>query len=1057
MFKEKPEPIIITFDAGDSDRVTDIDDMNYVVTGKVQSEAEIESVTVNGREISIESDGSFSTVVALNRGANRINVVAKNVDSEEVSAELPVFVDLPKKVTSDDVIAEYRENMIVYPHFGTPAFIEPGQTFIAQVAATDVTTSGWTAYIENDLRRWDCTVGEVVYGEGNIYLGMRSGYTIEIQVPEDVSPELFDLVLTHTESGKTFKSPHALSIVPELDTNFYMLGVSDTHMYWFEHASNTIEGGNDGKSYGLMAKVATLGGARYFSHTGDISLSGAVSRAVGIKDYLVEPAVTMGRVPIVIAPGNHEYDPYVSPIPSTTEGDRTGDFAFEDADRYFGMRSQIIDMGTFALVKSDYGCYWGDFPLRQAMTDVWNAVFGDPECKYTYRLLLQHTHNASSALFYNAYGAPPIAPYPSLEIKGHNHRYSVDQVNPFLIISQGGGEDWKQGTGLFFNFNVDENYNWTCPEATPSYNGSNRVALVKDARNGYDITVLRDSYLYANNGTATSNVCTIINEINFNFYDGRVRFEMAQGRYKVTGGTILSQYDYEDERGWHTAVLVDVDIAPNAVTTVTSETTYNITVTRGQALKVTAAAGEEVTIVADEASAGQVFKGWQFSVPVEFLGGTDAYSATVKISMPASDLHAEATYEDLPEGSPPTPGPIIIDDGTDDETEDEQVDVVVDEAGNAKATLSENWMQSAVDKALEEAGETGGKAKVVVEVQVEEDDVNSVEINIPKAAIDILAEGNVKTVEITSPVATIVFDEEAISAICSQATEDVEIISVKVDPSDLSDDIRAKVGDRPVYDFSVKSGDKTISEFGGNVTVTVPYTLKAGEDPNAVVIYFINDQGDLEIVRNCVYDPSTGTISFRTDHFSKYMVGYNKVAFNDVAANSWYYDAVTFIAARRITEGTGNGNYSPAEDLTRGQFIVMLMRAYGLEPDADPTDNFADAGNTYYTGYLAAAKRLGISAGIGNNLFGPELKITRQEMFTLLYNILKHLDEFPEGTSGKTVSEFSDAGSIASWAKEAMSLFVKTGVIKGDGNKLKPVDNANRAEIAQILYSLLTR
>jgi hypothetical protein len=32
--------------------------------------------------------------------------------------------------------------------------------------------------------------------------------------------------------------------------------------------------------------------------------------------------------------------------------------------------------------------------------------------------------------------------------------------------------------------------------------------------------------------------------------------------------------------------------------------------------------------------------------------------------------------------------------------------------------------------------------------------------------------------------------------------------------------------------------------------------------------------------------------------------------------------------------------------VTRGQFIVMLMRAYGIEPDANPTGNFTDAGNT---------------------------------------------------------------------------------------------------------------
>lgn len=57
------------------------------------------------------------------------------------------------------------------------------------------------------------------------------------------------------------------------------------------------------------------------------------------------------------------------------------------------------------------------------------------------------------------------------------------------------------------------------------------------------------------------------------------------------------------------------------------------------------------------------------------------------------------------------------------------------------------------------------------------------------------------------------------------------------------------------------------------------------------------------------------------------------------------------------------------------QFIVLLMNAYSIAPDAKPADNFADAGDTWYTGYLAAAKRLGISAGVGNNMFAPGKEI----------------------------------------------------------------------------------
>ena len=141
--------------------------------------------------------------------------------------------------------------------------------------------------------------------------------------------------------------------------------------------------------------------------------------------------------------------------------------------------------------------------------------------------------------------------------------------------------------------------------------------------------------------------------------------------------------------------------------------------------------------------------------------------------------------------------------------------------------------------------------------------------------------------------------------------------------------------------------------------------------------------------------------------------------------------------------------------LTRGEFIVLMMRAYEIAPDTNPTDNFADAGNTYYTGYLAAAKRLGITFGVGNNMYAPGKEITRQEMFTLLYNALKVIVQLPQGDSGKTLADFSDAGQIDTWAKDAMTLFVKAGTVSGSGGKLTPTGTTTRAEMAQVLYNLL--
>jgi len=77
-------------------------------------------------------------------------------------------------------------------------------------------------------------------------------------------------------------------------------------------------------------------------------------------------------------------------------------------------------------------------------------------------------------------------------------------------------------------------------------------------------------------------------------------------------------------------------------------------------------------------------------------------------------------------------------------------------------------------------------------------------------------------------------------------------------------------------------------------------------------------------------------------------------------------------------------------------------------------------------------------------------------MLALLYNALRAIGRLPEGTAGKPLSSFSDAENIASWAKEATALLVETGIIKGNGGKLFPIDTTTRAEMAQMLYNLLS-
>ncbi len=248
-------------------------------------------------------------------------------------------------------------------------------------------------------------------------------------------------------------------------------------------------------------------------------------------------------------------------------------------------------------------------------------------------------------------------------------------------------------------------------------------------------------------------------------------------------------------------------------------------------------------------------------------------------------------------------------------------------------------------------------------------------------------------------------------------------------------------------------------KMSGTMEVSIPYSPTTAEliNPWSIILRDISDKDKAVCVPNGCYNPETGAVTFTTDHFGQYAIDYYKVSYGDVDDTAWYSEAIGFIAARDIASEIADKSFSPNALLTRGQFITMLLRAYGISAEIDLQDNFSDAGDTYYTGYLAAAKRLGISNGAGAEMFVPEGIITRQEMFTMLYRALKILNQLPDNTSDNGFSEFTDSNSVATYAKEAMANLVEAGIINGNQGKLEPTATVTRAEIAQVLFNLLSK
>ena len=108
--------------------------------------------------------------------------------------------------------------------------------------------------------------------------------------------------------------------------------------------------------------------------------------------------------------------------------------------------------------------------------------------------------------------------------------------------------------------------------------------------------------------------------------------------------------------------------------------------------------------------------------------------------------------------------------------------------------------------------------------------------------------------------------------------------------------------------------------------------------------------------------------------------------FTDVPADAYYADAVKWAVARGVTNGTGNNQFSPEATCTRAQVVTFLWRAKGSPEPKTPANPFADVKEgTYYYKAVLWANENNITNGTGDGKFSPDAGCTRGQVVTFLW------------------------------------------------------------------------
>ena len=108
--------------------------------------------------------------------------------------------------------------------------------------------------------------------------------------------------------------------------------------------------------------------------------------------------------------------------------------------------------------------------------------------------------------------------------------------------------------------------------------------------------------------------------------------------------------------------------------------------------------------------------------------------------------------------------------------------------------------------------------------------------------------------------------------------------------------------------------------------------------------------------------------------------------FTDVSSSAYYYNAVAWAVDSGITSGTSTNTFSPDNACSRAQVITFLWRMAGSLVVTNTVSAFDDVpADSYYWNAVQWATANGITAGIASGLFGSNSTCTRGQMAALLY------------------------------------------------------------------------
>ena len=209
------------------------------------------------------------------------------------------------------------------------------------------------------------------------------------------------------------------------------------------------------------------------------------------------------------------------------------------------------------------------------------------------------------------------------------------------------------------------------------------------------------------------------------------------------------------------------------------------------------------------------------------------------------------------------------------------------------------------------------------------------------------------------------------------------------------------------------------------------------------------------------------------------------VNFEDTKGH-WAEQTINELVERGVVNGYTDTEFAPEDEVTRAQYLKMIMEATGVKPTPCRAGECLEAtASDWYAPYLQKALDCALIpdsmiAGYKQNVeyvvddtgkatssrlvysgaFNGDLPISREEMAVLTQYFYQYSRTVltNEDIDTSEVKPFKDEDSISDWAITSVVMAAAEGFIEGsDDNSFNPKDATTRAEAATVIMRVISK